>query len=314
MKKRICLIGANSLLGSKILEKNKIFDIQSTMHNIANDKRIKEIIKLDITNKENCAIILKLKPDIIINTAAITDVDFCEKNQDLAENVNVKGVENLAEISKQIGCKMIHISTDGIFQGKDEKYVEDDTPNPINYYGKTKLESEKIISKLDDFLIFRTSVLYGFLSKKMLETRSKYSKSMNFGLWVLHKLHQSKNIQIVNDQFSNPTLADNLAEIIFESIEKNLIGVYHATDIGCVSRFDFVQKIAKKFNYNLDLIQEISSSELNQFAKRSSKICLDCSKISKKEIKINNLDYSLEKFYQQVKNEDPSLISKSSNR
>ena len=311
MKKRICLIGANSLLGSKILEKNKIFDIQSTMHNIANDKRIKGIIKLDITNKENCAVILKLKPDIIINTAAITDVDFCEKNQDLAENVNVKGVENLAEISKQIGCKMIHISTDGIFQGKDEKYVEDDTPNPINYYGKTKLESEKIISKLDDFLIFRTSVLYGFLSKKMLETRSKYSKSMNFGLWVLHKLHQSKNIQIVNDQFSNPTLADNLAEIIFQSIEKNLIGVYHATDSGCVSRFDFVQKIAKKFNYNLDFIQETSSKKLNQFAKRSSKTCLDCSKISKNEIKVNNLDYSLEKFYQQVKNENPLLISKS---
>lgn len=314
MKKRICLIGANSLLGSKILEKNKIFDIQSTINNIINYNKINEVIKLDITNKENCTIISKLKPDIIINTAAITDLDFCEKNQVLAKNVNIKGVENLVEISKQIGCKMIHISTDGIFHGKDQKYVEDDTPNPINYYGKTKLESEKIVSKLDDFLIFRTSVLYGFLSKDMLETRSKYSKSMNFGLWVVDKLHQSKNIQIVNDQFSNPTLADNLVEIIFQSIEKNLIGIYHATDIGCVSRFDFVQRIAKKFNYNLDFIQETSSKKLNQFAKRSSKTCLDCSKISNEGIKIYNLDYSLEKFYQQVKNEDASLISKSNNR
>ena len=117
-------------------------------------------------------------------------------------------------------------------------------------------------------------------------------------------------MQIVNDQFSNPTFADNLTQIIFEAIKKNLIGIYNATDGECVSRFDFVKKIAKKFGYNDDLIHPISSEELNQFAKRPLKTCLDYSKISKEGIKIHSIDYSLEKFYQQVKNENPLLISK----
>ena len=309
MKKKICLIGGNSLLGSKILEKNEEFEITSTIHNENIFNKSDKIIKLDLTNWKNCLKILELKPDIIINTAAITDVDFCEKNQNIATNVNVRGVENLVKISKQLGCKIIQISTDGIFSGKGGKYFEVDLPNPINHYGKTKLESEKIVSNLEDHLILRTSVLYGFISKKMIESRSKYSKKMNFVLWVLYSLNESKKLRIVNDQFSNPTFADNLAQIIFESIKKNLIGIYNATDRDCISRLDFVKKIAKKFNYDFDLIQPISSKELNQFAKRPLKTCLDCSKISKEGIGINSIDYSLEKFYLQVKKENPLLIS-----
>lgn len=305
MKKRICLIGGNSLLGSKILEKNEEFEIIPTIHN----SNLNEM-SLDITKISDCKKILEIEPDIIVNTAAITDVDYCEKNKKLAYNVNVNGVENLVNIANQLECKLIHISTDGIFSGKEGRYIETDFANPINYYGKTKLESEKKITKLGDSLIFRTSVLYGFHSKELLEIRSEYSKSMNFALWVLYSLYESKIIKIVNDQFSNPTFVDNLVEIIFESIKKNLKGTYNATDQNCVNRYEFVQKIASKFGHNSNLILPVSSSELNQIAKRPSKTCLDCSKISKHGIKIRTIDSSLEKFYHQVKKENPSLISK----
>lgn len=308
MKKTICVIGASGLLGYKITQACRDFEIFGTYNQTPPINDSTSLIQVDITNSENCAKISEIKPDWIINTAAITDVDYCEKYKEKAYLVNVLGTRNIVQITKKLNCKLIHISTDGIFSGRDENYKEDDLPDPVNYYGKTKLESENEVKTLDDYLILRTSVLYGHIPKNLIASRSNYLKPLNFGLWVLSQLNQNKAIRIVNDQISNPTLADNLARIILDCMQLNLSGTFHSTDLSCISRFDFSKKIAKKFGFSYNLITEISSKDLNQFALRPSKTCLDCSKIIKSGIKLSNLDESLDTLYNQIIKEDPSMI------
>lgn len=309
MKKKICVIGASGLLGYRIIQSSNNYEIFGTYNQtpIIHDRV--SLIKLDITNPADYEKIIEIKPDFIINAAAITDVDYCEKYREKAHLVNVIGTRNIVKIAEKLNCKLVHISTDGIFSGKDLHYKEDDPPNPVNYYGQTKLESENEVKILDDYLILRTNILYGYVSKNLIKSRSNYLKPMNFGLWVLSQLHQNKNIRIVNDQFSNPTLADNLARIIIDCLDINLMGTFHSTDLTCISRLDFSRKIAKKFGFSENLITEISLKDLNLLAPRPSKTCLDCSKIIKNGIKLSSLDDSLDTMYNQIKKEDSTMNS-----
>jgi len=301
MMKKICIIGANGLLGNKLLQTINNYELIGTFNQTTTNPHNTELIQLDITKSENCNHLLKIKPDFIVNTAAITNVDFCEKFQEKSYLVNVIGVKNLVKIANTLGCKLIHISTDGIFSGREENYKEDDEANPINFYGKTKLESENEVKCLNDYLILRTNLLYGFMSKNQIISRSEHVKPTNFALWVLSEFNKNSNIKIVNDQFSNPTLVDNLARIIMDSIKKNLVGTFHATDTTCISRFDFAKKIANKFGFSESQLSEISSKDLEQFASRPTKTCLNCSKIQKMGISLSNIDQSLDNLFNQIK-------------
>lgn len=309
MKKKICVIGASGLLGYKLTHSCSGYDIFGTYNQTQINYDNVHLIQLDVTNPADCEKIIEIKPDYIVNTAAITNVDYCEKYKEKAHLVNVIGTRNIVRIAKKLNCKLIHISTDGIFPGKDLTYKENDPPNPVNYYGQTKLESENEVKILDNYLILRTNVLYGYVSKNLIKSRSNYLKPINFGLWVLLELHQNKNIRIANDQFSNPTLADNLARIILDCIKINLVGTFHSTDLTCVSRLNFSKEIAKKFGFSENLITEISLKDLNLLAPRPSKTCLDCSKIIKKGIKLSSLENALDTMYNQIKKEDPYMNS-----
>ena len=309
MKKKIFVSGANGLLGSKIVDLNDnnysfIAGFNQTNRNIQNVNSI----QLDITKFDDCKKILDINPDIIIHTAAITDVDYCEKNKKHAYSVNVQGTKNLCKIAKNLNCKIIYISTDGVFSGDCKNNKEFNFCNPLNYYGKTKFEGENEIKKINNHLILRTNVLYGFESFDSLKSRSKHTKSINFALWALTKLNKNEQLKIVNDQFSNPTYVDNLVEIIFSCIQKNIQGLFHATDLTCINRYEFTKKLASKFGFSQDLISTISSDELNQFAKRPLNTCLDCSKLIKSGIKLYSLDDSLERLYNQINKLDSSLI------
>ena len=308
--KKVCVIGASGLVGHNLIKKIKGFDIIGTFNNTPVNFENIPITKLDVTEYKSCEQILKFNPDFIINATAISDVDYCEKFKEKAYSVNVLGVKNLVKIAKKLQCKLIQISTDGIFSGKNEFYVEDDIPNPLNYYGQTKLESENEVKRLNDYLICRTNLLYGYVSQTKLNERSNYSKPTNFALWVLSELNKNNHIQVLNDQLSNPTLVDNLSQIIEFSLKKNLVGVFHTTDISCISRFDFAKKIAVKFGYSESLISPISSQELNQFATRPSRTCLDCSKIQKNDINLTSIDESLDILFSVIQKQDPKLIHK----
>ena len=312
MKKKMVVIGGTSLLGYKLLSNTNDFELYASYNkNIINLKNV-ETLKIDITNKKNCEKIFDVKPDIIINTAAITNVDYCEKFEKNAFDVNVTGTKNIAKIAEKLGSKFIHISTDAVFSGNKKFYVEEDKPNPISVYGKTKLESEKIISKVNDSVILRPSVLFGWIPFEYIKTKDESRKTMNFGLWVIDQLYKNNKISIVNDQINTPTLADNLAENIIEIIKTDLTGIFHLSGLSCISRLDFSKKIAKTFGYSDNLISSISSEKLKQIAPRTLESCLKCDKIVQNGVNLLNIDQSIEKMHNQIKLEKPEIIGKTS--
>ena len=226
---------------------------------------------LNITNKADVTtLVQKLKPDYIIHTAALTDVDHCERDKRLAWNINVEGTRHISEISRKISAKLIYISTDYVFDGHGGMYKENDSTNPIDYYGATKLGGENLVKDLKDYIIVRPSVLYGWNPVKL-----------NFVTWVIQGLKKENAINVVNDQFNSPTLADNLVELILELIEKEENGIFHASGSERISRLDFAIRIAEIFGLNEDLIKPITSDQLNWTAKRPMDSSLDVSKISR---------------------------------
>jgi len=215
---------------------------------------------MDITDRRALDFHVRFyKPSVIINSAAYTDVDGCETHKTQAWATNVGGVKNLARACKKHGAKVVHLSTDYVFDGQNGPYSEDDSPHPVSFYGETKLESEKVIRESDiDFLIVRTNVLYGF-GKKVKE---------NFLLWLLAKLSAGEKLKIVTDQFNNPTLADNLSACILEMTEKDLSGVLHIGGAEYLSRHAFALKVAHKFEFDKADISPAKTAVLHQKARR----------------------------------------------
>ena len=168
MKTKIFVTGANGLLGSKIIRPDTarysfIYGFNQTRTNI----QAVDSIQVDITKFSDCEKIIHIKPDIIIHTAAITDVDYCEKNKQKAYSVNVLGTRNLCDIAKKIDCKIIYVSTDGVFSGNYKNNKEEDVCNPINYYGQTKLEGENEVRKVFPQIPVYSQVFYEYGIKKL---------------------------------------------------------------------------------------------------------------------------------------------------
>jgi len=202
------------------------------------------------------------KPDVIVNCAAMTNVDGCEDNREECWELNVKLVENLTNISKSIDCHLITLSTDYIFDGKEGPYDENHIPNPLSYYGKSKLAGENFLrSHYNKYTIIRTNVVYGF---------SSYNKS-NFIDWVVDKLHKGEELSLIDGQYCNPTLSDDIAHTIFRCIEKTSYGIYNAAGKDWMNRFELALIIAETYGYNKSLIKEIPSATFKQKAIRPEK-------------------------------------------
>ncbi|MGB2768374.1 MAG: dTDP-4-dehydrorhamnose reductase [Candidatus Zixiibacteriota bacterium] len=261
--KTVLITGANGLLGQKLCR-----DFSSSHKVIATDLHPENFVSfpslsyesLDLTDRKALEPHVRFyDPAVIINAAAYTDVDGCEINKDQARAINVGGVRNLVRVCREHGIKLVHLSTDYIFDGEKGPYSEDDPPNPVNFYGKTKLESENVIKQSGiDPLIVRSNVLYGFGEKV----------NKNFLLWLLEKLSAGEKLKIVTDQFNNPTLADNLSECILEMVEMNLSGVFHIGGAEYLSRYDFAVKVAEKFGFENADISTIKTETLKQKARR----------------------------------------------
>jgi len=253
--KKILITGADGQLGSAI---EKVF---SSRYNLIFTSRTKPYKKinyfLDITNSLLVKdIVLATSPDIIINLAALTNVDLCESDPSLAYAINFQGVKNLMNAFEG---PIIHLSTDYVFDGKLGKYKESDITNPINIYGATKFEAEKILlEKSKDSLVIRANVLYDY------QSRSKAS----FLNWVVDSLKRGESIKVVDDQINNPTWTHSIAIVIDRAIKEGLNGLIHWGDFDWISRYDFAKKIAGKFNLQSNLIEPIKTQELNQIAPR----------------------------------------------
>ena len=281
------MIIGTGLLGSRIVEMaSKEFEIVNTYNKNPVDLQSTMSHQLDITDRKvTLGLIKELNPDYIIHTAAHTGVDYCEVHRSEAYSVNVTGTRNVSEASDEIGAKLVYVSTDYVFDGAKGMYCEGDVTNPINYYGKTKLEGEHVVKTIcEDWIIARTSVLYGWNPAKP-----------NFVTWALDELMAGNGIRIVSDQFNSPTLADNLADMLIELIKRDENGVFHTSGGERISRYDFAIRIAEIFDLNSELIEPITSDQLNWIAKRPADSSLDVSKISNIE-KPLTIGESLEKM------------------
>lgn len=266
IKKRVLVIGSNGMLGQRITEfYNKSDKVELMCVSAEDNSFIPEVQykQLDISQKDQVKqIILNFFPDVIINTAAFTNVDRSETEKETAWKINVGGVENIALYSWTIDAHLIHFSTDYIFDGKNGPYTEDDKPNPIGYYGRTKLASENSIRVSGTrFTIVRSNVLYG---------PSKYGRP-DFVKWVINSLQNREKIRIVTDQIGNPTYIDDLVDAVNKIVEFKKEGVYNIGGREMISRFDFTLRIAKYFSLDEKLIVPIQTKELNQPAARPLK-------------------------------------------
>jgi len=255
--KSILLTGAYGQLG---LSFRKLFDSKYEIYFSGKNYNPKSGIYLDITNPILYNEVLNfVKPDLVINFAALTNVDLCEKKPELAYSINLGGLTNLVDL---FNGPIVQISTDYVFDGENGPYVEDDITNPINVYGASKLESEKILlENSKDNLIIRTNVLYDY---------SK-STSASFLNWVVESLKSENEINIVEDQWNNPTWTSSLAVVIEKAIDKGVSGLFHWGDEDWINRYEFANKIASTFSLKTSLIKPILTKDLKQIAKRPLK-------------------------------------------
>jgi dTDP-4-dehydrorhamnose reductase len=290
--KRVMVTGASGLLGNKIVALAKSDYAVIPTHRT--EPLHSNSVKLDLTDQaEVISLVGKFKPDIVIHTASETNVDKCETDKEQAWKINVDGTRNIAEVCQKVNAKLIHISTDYVFDGEKGFYGEEDDPNPVNYYGLSKLEGEKqVIEHCENYAILRTSVLYGWHPCKL-----------NFVTWVINKLRQQQEITVVEDHFNTPTLADNLAEMAIEAVQKDLRGLYHASGRERISRYEFAKQIAKTFGLNADLIKPVKMSQITAWiAKRPRDSSLKTDKIQKQlKTKPLNITEGLNKMKQEMK-------------
>ncbi|MES2138350.1 MAG: SDR family oxidoreductase [Bacteroidota bacterium] len=274
--KKILITGSNGLLGQKLvynLIKRSDVEVIATSFG-ANRLVLKDgytYESLDITNKAEVEkVFTKYKPDVVLNTAAMTNVDACETKRGECWALNVTAVQNIIDAialitssneGNEINPHLIHLSTDFIFDGeKGSEYLETDVPNPQSYYAQSKFESEKIVQKSKiKWAIARTIIIYGIVDN-MSRT--------NIVLWAKDALTKGQKINVVDDQFRSPTLAEDLADGCILIADKGATGIYHLSGQETMSILELVYKVADHFKLDRSLITPSKSGTLNQAAKR----------------------------------------------
>ncbi len=263
--RRVLLCGSNGLLGQRLslfLSTNTAYEVLNTSRHrsFVFDDRLFDYTQLDITQKGDVkSLVSSFQPSVIINAAAASNVDWCEHHREEAWNINVVGVENLVEAARRVGAKLIHVSTDYVFDGKSGPYREDAQPNPVNYYGKAKLAAENAVRAGGiSHTIVRTILLYG----------TGINIKNNFALWVVNSLRAGQRIPCADDQLSNPTHVSDLAKAILTIFESEKCGLYHVCGLESISRYDFALHAAEVFGLDAALIDRTSLARLNQAAQR----------------------------------------------
>ena len=251
----IVVVGANGMLGRDL------------MALLGDGSRGVDIAEIDVTSHESVERVLTtLHPSVVINCAAYTDVDGCETNVDTAMQVNGEGVAYLAMVTRELGAKLVHVSTDYIFDGgKGSPYLEDDPPHPLSIYGESKLTGEMNASFNPDHLIVRTQWLYGLYGKNFVET-------------MLRLGTEKDELTVVDDQIGSPTWTVDLAKAIIVLIEKGCQGVYHAANSEFCSWNGFAKAIFEESGLAVS-VKPMTTEALNRPARRPLYSTLDCSKL-----------------------------------
>lgn len=261
--------GSNGLLGQKITDlalQHKTVELIATSRgenrhpadgsyryinlNILDPQRLREVVAAE-------------RPDVIINTAAMTHVDACENDPEGCRELNVDAVQTLIGLCEELNIHLIHLSTDFIFDGKNGPYAEDDKPNPLSLYGQSKLDAERLIQRSScKWTILRTILVYGVVADM--------SRS-NIVLWAKGALEKGQPLNVVNDQWRMPTLAEDLARACLLAAEKGIGGVFHISGKDLFAIHELVAAVADYWQLDRSLITEVSSATLSQAAPRPAR-------------------------------------------
>ena len=245
-----------------------------------NEPQCGRAIRFDLMDERGIYdLVDRLRPDVIIHSAALTDVDRCERERELAYKMNVEGTQAIAKAAEKAGAFLVYISTDYVFDGERGSYREDEKTNPVSYYGQSKLLGEEFCRGC----IARTCVIYG---------SRPASGKVNFALWLIESLKSGKQVRVVTDQFITPTLNTNLAKMVLEAADRRLSGVYHLAGATRISRYDFAREVARVFDLDSDLIIPSRMADLKWDAKRPKDSSLDTSKAARE---LMEKPYGLEK-------------------
>ena len=266
-KKSVLITGSNGLLGQKIIAqllKRDEYRLVATSKGSNRNSGLSadRYHSLDITVPEQIdSLFSSVDPDIVINTAAMTNVDLCESKKQECWELNVTALEHLLKGCIQSNAHFIQLSTDFVFDGANGPYNEEAVPNPISYYGSSKYAAEKLIesSNLEKWTIARTIILYG-----IAENMSR----SNVVLWAKEALEKGTPINVVDDQFRSPTLAEDLATGCLLIADRSAKGIYHLSGKETMSILELVNRVGDFFNLDTSIISPIKSALLNQAAKR----------------------------------------------
>ena len=267
MSKKILITGSNGLLGQKlVLAFRHNHEVMATSIGACrmNNQSGFAYQNLDVTKEQAVRkIVLDFRPDAIINTAAMTNVDACEDHRENCDKLNVYAVQYLADACAEVGAHLVHISTDFIFDGENGPYTEEDQANPLSYYGLSKWKSEQVLQKNScDWAVLRTIIVYG--------TADNLSRE-NIVLWGRGALKKGNPLNIIDDQFRSPTLVEDLAQACILAVEKRAKGVYNASGKDIMSILEMVERMADFYGCDKSIINRISTVTLNQKAKRPPK-------------------------------------------
>lgn len=274
---KILITGANGMLAKSVRTRLKE----------GNELICTDVADLDITNEEAVMNFVKEnKPEYIVNCAAFTAVDKAEEVYDLAEKINANGPANLAKAAKAVDATLVHISTDYVFNGDldvAKSYVETDEVGPVTVYGKTKLHGEEQVkANTDQYYIFRTAWLYG--------------DGNNFVRTMLKLGNEKDEISVVADQHGSPTYAEDLANIIAEAIEKKIpYGLYHSTNQGFTTWYDFTKKIFELADIKCN-VKPVTSEEFIRPAKRPKNSKLNKQKLLEQGVTVPTWKDGLKRY------------------
>ena len=292
--KKILVTGSAGLIGTQIVKDllNNNKEVYSCYNN--NKPKLGILTHLDLSKKDDIINTMNnVNPDVVIHLGAVTDVELCEIDKELAKKINTTATEILALESEKHNSFFLYMSTDYVFDGKVGMKTEKDEPNPINFYGKSKLDGENVLKKITTpNIIVRTSTPFGVHSKKI-----------SFPFWVKKNLELKKEIPVLMDQYTSPTYVPNLSKMIIEIIERKITGIIHLSGDTRISRYNFAICISKIFNLNKQFIKLSKIEQMSWKAQRPIDSSLDVTKAKKilnhKPEKIEN---SLKLLFNELKN------------
>ncbi len=259
---KVLITGATGRIGRNLLlHKSSDTDVELLLSPVSQQLPGYPWYRTDITDYDKTVMAITCAlPDVIIHLAAFTDVDKCEVEPDIAYKINTDGTGNIAKSCVECGAKMVLLSTDYVFDGISGPYSEDDLTNPINVYGRSKLEGEKAaLAHVDSLIIIRISVPFG---KRMEGTNH------NFVSWLIEQLQMGNSVDVADDQLTTPAYMDEFSQVLWKLVRKDLRGIYHYGTSDRLSRYEMALHICQTIGFTDELVHPVKTSDLNLIAKR----------------------------------------------